>query len=471
MKIPYLPVFLGLAMVVQSPAKTIPNHAIADLVLGQPDFATNSVASAPSSFSLRRPTSIVIDPVTRKLFVADQQNCRILRYANIASLTNGAGAEAVFGQARFSSSTAGAGDQGLSSELRGMFLDRLGRLWIADRNNNRVLMFEAASYRESHAFADRVYGQPDFGTTTSGTTASKMNWPQGVWVDSQDRLWVGDYLNNRVLRFDAVSTKPSGAAADGVLGQALFTTSAAGSGSSGLKGPVGVVVTQAGTLFVGTDYRIMRFNNAASLGNGAGATAVLGQPDFTTTTQGLSSTLMAFPWGLWITPADTLWVLDYNNRRALRFDNASFKANGSAADGVVGQPDFNTNTADVTNRGLANSYYHPYVDASGSLWLPDTENNRVLRFPPDLKKPVLTVKTKVPSTVTSQKLTIKGTASDLYGISKVKYRIGSGPWKNATGTTQWKFTASLAAGNNTITIAAVDSVGNTSKNKVIKVTR
>jgi len=187
----------------------------------------------------------------------------------------------------------------MSSQLRGLFIDRRGGLWVADRDNNRLLYFEVVVYRSSYPYADRVLGQPDFATTSSGTTAAKMDWPQGVWVDTADRLWVADYFNNRVLRFDSISTKPSGAAADGVLGQTDFVSSGGGAGA-GKCAPVGVCVSPDGTLFVG-DYnnnRVMRFPNAASLANGANATGVLGQPDFVTTSGGTSATKIDTPGGV-----------------------------------------------------------------------------------------------------------------------------------------------------------------------------
>lgn len=453
-------------------AKVIPNNAAANLVLGQTDFVSAIAPATPSSFSLDSPTAIVIDPVTGKVFVADKDNRRVLRYPNVASLGNGAGAEAVFGQARFST-RASVTDPGFSGELRGMFFDRRGRLWVADAQFNRVVMFEAASFRETNAYPDRVYGQPDFATTTSSVTASKMYYPEGVWVDTEDRLWVSEYGNNRVLRFDAISTKGNGAAADGVLGQNNFTTAIAGTGSSGIGGPVGITVTASGTLFVGTDSRVLRFDHAALLGNGAGASGVLCQPDFATTTHGLSATQADFPWGTWITPDDTLWVLDYSNHRALRFDNASTKANGSAANAVVGQPDFITKTTGTTSQklNLFNWGLHPFVDGSGNLWIPDANNNRVLTFPPDITKPLLALTGSVPKTTTKKNVTIKGTASDTYGVSKVQYQVNGGPLKIATGTSNWQFKTPLKLGKNTIKVFAVDSVGNQSLAKTLKINR
>jgi len=474
MKRQYLPIsLLCLAFAGQVfGANLVPNYAIANLVLGQPDFVTSAVPTVHSSFSLRRPEAVVIDPMTRKVFVGDRNNSRVLRYADYASLLNGAGAEAVFGQARFSATSSGSGELNMNRPI-GLHFDRLGRLWVADTSNNRVLMYEAASYRNTQPFPDRVFGQPDFVTTTSAASSTKMDTPYGVWIDSQDRLWVADSSNNRVLRFDSISTKASGAAADAVLGQGSFATSTSGVTSSSMDFPESVTVSSSGTLFVAdaNNNRVLRFANASSLGNGAGASAVLGQVNFTTNTSGLTATTMGATTGVLITSSDTLWVTDRGNKRLLRFDGASTKATGSAANGVVGQPNFTTNTAVVTNRGSIDSYSQPFVDAAGSLWIADTESNRVLRFPADVTKPLLVVTPAVPATITKSKVTIKGTASDAFGISTIQYKIGNGALKTATGTTSWQFKASLVSGKNTITIFAVDSVGNQSISKVIKIKR
>jgi Bacterial Ig domain len=454
--------------------KKIPDNAAANLVLGQTDFVSSGFVSPPSSFNLSFPGAVVVDPVSRKVFVMDRGNGRILRYPNAASLTNGAGAEAVFGKVSFGETTAlTTGQQGISSSADSLFLDRKGRLWLADEGFHRVLCYEAAAYRSSYPYADRVFGQPDFATTSSGTTAAKMKIPVAVWVDVADRLWVADFANHRVLRFDSISTKLNGASADGVLGQFTFTTSTSGSGAGQFNSPIGLSVSPSGTLFVSErdNDRILRFANAATLSNGANATGVLGQLDFTTTTSGTSSTKFDFPFGIWSTPSDDLWLLDRNNSRALRFGNASSIPSGSAANGVVGQADFITDSSGATDRKLDRPLYAPFVDTDGSLWISDSTNNRVLRFPVDSTLPLLSVSPTPPKTTTKKSLQIKGSASDAYGVSKVTYRINGGALTNATGTTTWNFTAALRKGRNTITINAVDSVGNLSLTRTVKIKR
>lgn len=454
-------------------AKIIPNHATADLVLGQTDFVTSTSGSPASSFSLTSPVGIAIDPMSRKVFVSDSSSNRVLRYASVPAMVNGGGAEAVFGQSSFSSTSSATSQQGMSRPT-GLCFDRKGRLWVADSSNNRILMYEVAAYRESNPYADKVIGQPDFTTSTSATTASKLKDPYGVAVDQNDRLWVADDDNNRVLRFDSVSTKPiKDAAADGVLGQANFTTGTSGSGSSGLQHPIGIAISNSGTLFVACESanRIMVFNNAASLGNGAGANIVLGQPGFATTSSGLSATSLNNPYGVSATADGSVWVSDYGNNRLVRFDKVSTLSNGAAATGVVGQPNFTTAATSVSNRECGAVFHQSFVDAGGSLWVACYAQNRVLRFPPDVTNPLLTLTGAFPKQTKKKSAVIKGTASDTYGISKVQYRIGTGALKTASGTTSWQITAPLKKGRNKITIFATDSVGNLSLSKVIKIKR
>lgn len=473
MKLQYLPALIGAAFATQlEAAKVIPNNATANLVLGQQDFVSAVFPSVFTSFRMGFPDSVVVDPVTRKVFVGDGEGDRILRYANISSLVNGAPAEAVFGADTFSDGNGGS-TQTRFFDPTALFLDRFGRLWSADPDNNRVLCFEAAAFRGDLPSADFVFGQPNFTTITSGVTAAKMSGPTGVCVDSADNLWVADSGNNRVLKFATVTNKSSGANADSVLGQANFTTATAGTGNTGLQNPVSVAISSSGTLYVTCQaaHRIMLFNNASSLGSNPPAAKVFGQPDFATTSSGISDSKFNTPAGCTITPDDSLWVTDRNNNRLLRFSQISSKQNGSPADGVVGQADFVLNASGTTSQALSAPTGSPAVDSTGSLWIADGSNHRVLRFAPDTKKPTLVVTSNVPGSTAKAKLTIKGTANDNSSVSKVQFQVNGGTAKDATGTTTWEFKASLKPGKNTIKIFAVDSVGNKSVIKSLKVTR
>lgn len=461
----------GLAITTAASAKTIPNNAAADLVLGQVNFTTGAL-SATTASSCNQATAVTMDPISGKLFVAQRDSNRILRFANAAALQNGAPAEAVFGQPNFTTTLSNP-VANLRVGPSALFFDRFKRLWVADASNHRVLMFSAADVRDSEAHPDKVFGQPDFTTTSPGLSATKMSSPTGLWVDKDDRLWVTEQTNQRILRFDSVSNNPAvNSAADGVIGQPDFTTNSHGSSKNELSTPSSVTVSASGQLYVAdfSNNRVLRFDNAASSSGLVNASAVLGQANFTANSSGTSATQMDNPAGVFITPDDSLWVTDYGNNRLLRFNNASPKPSGAAADGLLGQPDFTTKTPGTTSQKLNTPLYAAFVDAKGSLWTADYVNNRVLRFSPDATPPLLAV--TPPAKVSKKPLvTIKGTASDTYGISKVEYRIGTGPLKLANGTTAWSFKVKLKKGRNVITIIATDVDGISSVSQTLKITR
>jgi probable HAF family extracellular repeat protein len=78
--------------------------------------------------------------------------------------------------------------------------------------------------------------------------------------------------------------------------------------------------------------------------------------------------------------------------------------------------------------------------------------------------PSVTVAGPKKRNVAASKAKIKGTAAG--SVSTVRYRVGKGPWKNASGTGQWSFTAPLNPGKNTITIVAHGPDGDSTPAKI-----
>ncbi len=441
----------------------------ADGVVGQLNFTTNAPGSGDRQFNL--PWGVAIDPTTGKFFVADHFNHRVLRFSTVNSAFSGEGAEAVLGQVDFNAILAnqGAGPTARSIENpAGIHVDTRGRLWVADSDNHRVLCWVGASAAPTNTPADLVYGQPDFATKTAGTSASKMNSPYGVFCDGGDRLWVSERSNDRVLRFDNISHKASGAGADGVLGQSAFGLNGSSNADRGMNTPEGIQVDEAGRLWVADSYnhRILRFDNAATKLNGAAADGLLGQADFGTEDSATTATGMRYPTGVVITTDGTLWVADSENYRVIGFRRAATKAKGAAADLVLGQRDFITRDPTVT----ASTLFYPYTlgaGLSGSLIVSDSSSYRVVRFSP-IKSPVVR-SINAPRSTSAATATVRGSSSG--PVSKVTYRVGNrGPFKTAKGTTNWSFKAQLKPGKNLVTVIA-QGPGGTSVPKTVSITR
>lgn len=448
----------------------IPSFAASDLVLGASDFDTPGTGQATAS-TIDGAIGIAVDPTTGKVFVGDLNRNRILRFPDFHTLTSGAAAEAVLGQPDFTQSSPATTQTGLKTVFA-ISIDTQGRLWVADFDNHRVVMYENAAGLASGSPADLVLGQPDFTTGTPGTSDVKMDSPSAVHVDDQDNLWVADYDNHRVLKFASVSSLSNGAAASVILGQPGFGTQDPLTTRSGMLSPAGVFIDSLGNLWVGDEgnNRVLRFANAASLTNGAEATAVLGQSDFTTSAFGTSASSLSGPNALLVDAGGTLRVIDMRNHRIVFFRNAASRANGAAADGFLGQPDLVSGNPGTTARMFDTPGYGITMDPDGALWISDTGNKRVLRFSADRTAPLLRLRSRVPRVSAAPRLTLAGTASDPAGIERVFARSGKRTL-TARGTTRWRLKVKLNPGGNRLRIQAVDGVRNTSAARTVRVRR
>lgn len=190
------------------------------------------------------------------LYISDSSNHRVLYFANDGNTT----ADKVYGQ--FGSFTTnsknndGTGNAGVVSANsmnfpRGVAFDSKGGLYIADRDNHRVLYFAP----DGDTTADRVYGQAgNFATNVpnndgSGATGAPSTdnfiTPRSLAIDAADGMYVMDAGNSRVLYFKA----DGDTTADWVFGQAgSFTTGVAnndGAGSAGKPSADNLNIAQA----------------------------------------------------------------------------------------------------------------------------------------------------------------------------------------------------------------------------------
>jgi uncharacterized protein (TIGR03437 family) len=223
------------------------NGAAADVVLGQANFT--SVAQPPvtqyvvpaTQNNMSSPTSVTTDGT--HLFVADLGHSRVLIWNSIPT-TNNVNADVVVGQPDFISDTANnsctpeptcteansvtttistksPNNVGVlcastltdsSSYLifpgicgytlsfpRFALADSLGRLYIADSGNDRVLGYNTIPTSNA-ADADFILGEPDEFTDTATGGTDALQSPSALAWDGTN-LWVADTLDLRVLAF------------------------------------------------------------------------------------------------------------------------------------------------------------------------------------------------------------------------------------------------------------------------------
>jgi len=213
--------------------------------------------------------------------------------------------------------------------------------------------------------------------------------PRGVWTDGT-RVIVADSGNHRVLIWHTMPDT-DGAPADVVLGQPDFTSEGPAAGGRGAaKGmhiPTGITVLDDGRLIVADawHHRLLIWNELPTASD-VQADVVLGQPDFTSTTEnsGIGPTNKTFWWPFGTALINgTFWVADTGNRRVLGW-SGGVPEPGIGADIVLGQNGFESREE---NRGGAvgpNTFRWPHHVAgdADTLWVADAGDHRVVAYSP-----------------------------------------------------------------------------------------
>lgn len=342
---------------------------------GQPDFGSNSASGRPpvTASSLCRPHAVAAAR-DGGIYVADRDNHRVLFFA-----TGQAVASRVYGQAgNFTTklpNKGGTGPDSLSSPY-GVAVDHEGGVYISDSDNDRVLYVAPGG-----SAACRVYGQ--LGNLHAGAqqgdaaTADTLRGPTGLCLDEHGNLYVADSRNHRVLFFPAGSTT-----AQRVYGQSSLTSGDRGRGSvtaDSLYNPAALAFDSRGNLYVADlfNHRVVVYPR-----HGTVATRVYGQGGrFDTRDEnhgGISADSLLFPNGVALDRFDNLYVADRDNHRVL-----FFPAGSTTATGVLGQQQsFSSGRQNCGGLG-PESFLFPIavaIDAHGQLLVADANNHRVIRY-------------------------------------------------------------------------------------------
>ena len=156
---------------------------------------TANAGGGPTATSLNEPRGLCIDRVSGRLFVADSLNHRVLSWPSAAAFTNGQAADLVLGQPDFVSNSINQGganptDRTLNAP-KSVATDSAGRLYVADSLNIRILRYDPPFTTNMPAV--RVFGQAGSFTTANQAsivtaTADNLGNPDGIAIDASDRL-------------------------------------------------------------------------------------------------------------------------------------------------------------------------------------------------------------------------------------------------------------------------------------------
>ena len=171
------------------------NHRIRKI---QPDGTVSTLAGSKyggwvdgqgSSARFNYPTGVAAT-AGGIVYVADESNHRIRRVAQNGYVTTLAGS----GGAGHNN---GAGSQATFQSPTGLSLDAWGNIFVADYNNHRIRKVTPAGQVTTYA------GSGTAGLTDGPASTARFYRPSGIAVDSAGRVWVSDRQNQRIRRVSA----------------------------------------------------------------------------------------------------------------------------------------------------------------------------------------------------------------------------------------------------------------------------
>jgi len=283
-----------------------------------------------------------------------------------------------FGQITFNEASAKA-----VNNNGGRVVDTLHNiLWVWDSGNNRILGVNLTGLTSGQG-AQIVLGQPDFQHTGENEDSNYQHYPMppqptastlgGLWyffdspaeagsgagmaVDPLGNLYVPDFYNNRVLRYDwPIAT---GQSASHVWGQVDFTHN-----------------------WYNQTFPPFQDSNGYNYGG------TLPLPTASTLGFWPYLALNSYQAGVAIDAWGNLWVADTVNERVIRFPNTSGTigaAPSTIADVVLGQSGFTTHDPNLTGMTDLTQMNEPNsvrVDAQGNVYVADSTPPRLLIFEP-----------------------------------------------------------------------------------------
>ncbi len=210
--------------------------------------------------------------------------------------------------------------------------DDSGNVYVADFENQRIRKIT------TNGQVITIAGNGTAGYRDTIGSAAQFNYPRGIVIDQQNRLFVCDSWNHRIRRIDAqgmVSTYAGGGTAMGVGSTGAFVDGA--DTSARFFTPAGLAIDSAGNLYVADAYnhRIRKISitkqvttlvGSGAIGNGNGGYA-----------NGLANTSkLNTPTELAVDSLGNLWISDTFNERIRWWNKATNQVYTIVGDGLPG---------------------------------------------------------------------------------------------------------------------------------------
>lgn len=215
-------------------------------------------------------------------------------------------------------------------DLNGIAFDVDGTMWVTSEDDSTLVAFAPASLTRSGSAAAAIVISSNNGSLSA---------PRGLAFDKQHRLWVANFANGTIVRYDPAQLRSSGSPVPAVT-------------ISGLGTPNALAFDAAGSLWMSDGRR----NKIASFGEDQLDASGFLAPRVVLSAKAAS---LAIPLGIAFDADGNLWVGNVGNQTVVAFSPTQLAAGGTIDPNVV----LSSNAGSLSiPAGLA-------FDSDGSLWV------------------------------------------------------------------------------------------------------
>jgi len=358
------------------------------IVAGNGTFGYSGDGGPATSAALNRPEGVALD-AAGNIYIADTDNS-VIRVVNpgtqavtIAGITIAAGTiQTVAGNG--TAGYNGDGSSAVSAQLNdpfGVCVDAQGNIFIADTDNSIIREVAATGIIQTVAGTP---GSTGYSGDGAAATSALLELPQGVFVDAAGNIYIADTFNS-VIRVVNPGSQPvtvagvaipagdiqtvAGVEYDSSLGNPCsFTGDNGPAASAYLCQPDGVFVDASSNIFIADtgNYAIREVLPAGTISTVAGT---LGTPGYAGDGSAATSAQLNFPTAIAVDAAGNIFIADTDNfviREVAGGNISTIAGNNTLA--------YSGNGAPAANAAL-NIPSGVFVDASGNVFIADTENS------------------------------------------------------------------------------------------------
>ena len=306
--------------------------------------------------NLNNPYGVAVDAFGG-IFIADSDNQRVRKVSTNGIITTVAGN----GAATFAGDNGTATNASLNSPY-GVAVDALGEIFIADCYNQRIRKVSPGGVITTAAGNGAATFAGDNGTATSAS----LNYPYGVAADAFGEILIADSFNSRfrLVNPDGIITTAAG------NGTAIFAGDNGTATTSSLNYPFGAAADASGNLFIADTYneRIRKISPAGTITTVAGR----GNAYFSGDGGVATNASLCLPSGVAVDAFGEIFIADSYNHRIREVTPAGIITT-IAGNGMAG---YSGDGGPATSASL-NYPFGVAVDASGNLFIADTDNHRI----------------------------------------------------------------------------------------------